>query len=141
MNSSEKELLSECYPLMGQLRPDLDYQDYLERLENQMACGYELGCLCEAEKPLGLIGFSIADCFSAGKHVYIFDFIVEQTFRSKGLGKLLLEWLLVYARTQGCKRVHLDISLSRGDAARFFLKENFSVSALHYSKSLIDKNN
>ena len=53
--------------------------------------------------------------------------------RSQVAGKAMIDWLKHYAREQGCRELHLDSGMHRIDAHRFYDREGFDRSSLHFS--------
>jgi len=63
---------------------------------------------------------------------WIPDFIVEQAYRNRGIGKELLENCITISRKKKCWRIRLETGLSRKRAQRFYKKtmqmEPFALS-------------
>lgn len=81
-----------------------------------------------------------------GKTIYIRNFFVEKSYRSKGVGKILFNGLLKHAKDVGCNRIEFDV-LNRNTGARKFY-ENFNAinmteehgfSLYRICKDVIDK--
>ena len=49
--------IAACYPVMVQLRPQIEQRDFLTRVRRQMAHGYELACVLDADTPVAVAGF------------------------------------------------------------------------------------
>ena len=48
----------------------------------------------------------------------------------------ILDWLAEHARSQGCGQLHLDSGTERTDAHRFYEREGFCASSLHFRREL-----
>lgn len=57
-----------------------------------------------------------------GKTIYMRNFIVEESYRSKGVGKILYNGLLKHAKEVGCNRVDFDV-LNRNTRAQKFYED------------------
>ena len=53
---------------------------------------------------------------------------VHRDFRGRGIGNVMLWWVIERARERGCGVVQLMTSLERPDARRFYEKRGFEVS-------------
>ena len=69
---------------------------------------------------------------AVGKHIYVDDLVTDATTRSKGHGKLLLDWLKVEAVRLGCVRLQLDSGTQRKDAHAFYLREGLRIESFHF---------
>ena len=68
-----------------------------------------------------------------GKHMYIEDLVTDSERRSQGLGRVMMDWLKSHAREHGCEQIHLDSSVRRFPAHRFYLREGFKIASHHFS--------
>ncbi|GIW35087.1 GNAT family N-acetyltransferase [Meiothermus sp.] len=53
---------------------------------------------------------------------------IEHTLRNQGLGRVMMEWVIEYARQRGCALVQLTTDKSRRDAHRFYQRLGFISS-------------
>lgn len=127
-----------------QLRPQYETFDrLLDQIDRQQRHeGYELAYVVaeeassEANPPVTVLsaaGFVLAEKLAWGKHLYVDDLITSQTERSRGAGRLLIDWCRRYALEQGCSQLHLDSGVQRFAAHRFYLREGFRISSHHFS--------
>ena len=83
--------LKQFFPVLKELRPHLNLDDYLEIYKNAKASDqYELIALVSEEKILGVMGYRILYDFVRGRHLYIDDLVAVE--KSKGVGATLLEF-------------------------------------------------
>lgn len=132
---SDSEVLS-TFLVMSQLRTHLNEEKYLERIKGMREHGYRLAAVVENGEIRCVAGFRIQDYLFRGKHLYVDDLVTDENARSKGHGKLMLDWLADEARENGCERFHLDSGVQRQEAHRFYFREGMSISAFHFSKGL-----
>lgn len=126
-----------CYPVMAQLRPQIDAADFLPRVRAQMEHGYRLAFIAnERGAALAVAGFRIGTSLSWGRYLYVDDLITDAAHRSRGLGALLLGWLKTRAAEQGCGQLHLDSGTQRADAHRFYRREGMDPIGYHFSLTL-----
>ncbi len=108
-----------CYPVMAQLRPNLDEESFVEQVFRQEKQGYRLAYLAEGSTVHAVAGLRRAESLAWGRHIYVDDLVTEASERSRGYGTVLLDWIIRHARTTCCEQVHLDSGVHRYDAHRF----------------------
>ena len=124
--------ISACYPVMQQLRPLYSEVAFLTQVKKQMQNGYQLAYLKVGRQICALAGYRYSECLAWGRFMYVDDLITDIEQRSKGYGKLLLDWLKLQATTEQCAQMHLDSGIQRIDAHRFYKREGMTHSGHHY---------
>lgn len=122
------------FKVMKELRGHLKEEEFLDNIreQEQLADFKLLGAYTDGE-PEGVAGFRISKCLAWGKFLYVDDLVTLPVERSKGLGKRMMDWLIDYARQQGCARFELDSGVQRFGAHRFYLRERMEISCHHFS--------
>jgi len=129
--------IERCHSIMGDLRPHVRRQEFLERVKRQKReGGYELAFLEVDGEVKAVAGFRISECLAWGKFLYVDDLVSAPRERSKGHGGRLLDWLVNRAREEGCDELHLDSGVQRFDAHRFYLENRMSITGHHFSMNL-----
>ncbi|MBU2660784.1 GNAT family N-acetyltransferase [Bacillus cabrialesii] len=133
-----KEEWAESYPVMSELRTGLDEETYLQRLE---ACvqkeSYLLFALYEDTAIRALCGALPRISIHKGEHLWIADLVTSAPYRSKGYGKMLLDFAADWAKKAGCGSVSLSSGLQRKDAHRFYTdKMGFTIESYLFRKPL-----
>ncbi|NNE37100.1 MAG: GNAT family N-acetyltransferase [Gammaproteobacteria bacterium] len=131
--------INDTYPVMRELRPHINEQEYLQRIRHQGLDGYQLCFIREVQDVVAVAGFRSGDNLAWGHYLYVDDLVVLPEHRSMGYGKALLDWLREYARQQGCEQLHLDSGFQRKDAHRFYEREGMKSEGYHFSE-MIDLN-
>jgi GNAT superfamily N-acetyltransferase len=133
---SDQDILA-CFPVMRELRVHLrDPAVFLERVRQQQRAGYRLAAVRDGGEPVAVAGFRLSDNLAWGPHLYVDDLVALPQARSRGYGAALLTWLGEFGRSQGATQLHLDSGTQRADAHRFYEREGFHVSSLHFNRSL-----
>ncbi|MCI5107188.1 MAG: GNAT family N-acetyltransferase [Pseudomonadales bacterium] len=135
---SEDADLEKIGPVMRELRPQYSQQQLLQQIRKQQADGYQLAWVEEDGAVLCVAGFVIGEKLAWKKHLYVDDLVSSEKQRSRGAGKLLMDWLKQYAREQGCQQLHLDSGVQRFAAHRFYLREGFAIASHHFSIDKLD---
>ncbi|MCY7757715.1 GNAT family N-acetyltransferase [Bacillus inaquosorum] len=131
-----KEEWAESFPVMSELRTELDEETYLQRLE---ACvrkeSYMLFALYEDTAIRALCGALPRVSIHKGEYLWIADLVTTAPFRSKGYGKMLLDYAADWARKAGFGSVSLSSGLQRKDAHRFYTdKMGFTIESYLFRK-------
>lgn len=128
--------IAEGYAVMVQLRPHLTKADFVPRIRRQMDQGYRLAALYEADSVKAVAGFRMSENLYAGVHMYVDDLVADQDSRSQGYGGVLFDWLVRYAKENGCGQLHLDSGVQRFSAHRFYLQKRMHIVSHHFSLEL-----
>jgi GNAT superfamily N-acetyltransferase len=129
---SDDEILA-TREVMLQLRTAMAPDDYLPIVRRMMADGFHLAALRDAEGEVRAVaGYRYFEMLYAGPILYVDDLITDETTRSKGHGKAMLDWLKAQARSKGCAQLHLDSGVQREKAHRFYFREGMGVNAYHF---------
>ena len=130
------EEIRDCYAVMAELRPHVARGEFVARVRRQMeSAGYKLAYLADGEVK-AVAGFRVSECLAWGKFVYVDDLVSKGGERSKGYGGRLFDWLVEYARAEGCDQFHLDSGVQRFGAHRFYLNRRMSIEAHHFGLKL-----
>jgi GNAT superfamily N-acetyltransferase len=129
--------ITNCFPTMRQLRPKLaTEQDFLARVRRQQQQGYRLAFVEDQGSAVCVAGFRLIENLAWGRFVYVDDLVTDEQARSKGHGEALLNWLIDYARREGCDGLHLDSGVQRFGAHRFYLGQRMDITCHHFALRL-----
>ena len=132
---TDEEILA-CYPVMSELRQHLVKQEFVSRVRWQQQHGYCLAYLEEGEEIQAVVGFRIAESLAWGRYLYVDDLVSRAPIRSRGYGQELFEWVVAFAKSEGCEALHLDSGVQNFAAHRFYLRNNMIISSHHFRLSL-----
>lgn len=125
-----------CYPVMAELRPHLGPEEFLRRVKRQgELAGYRLAYLADGEVR-AVAGFRLTECLAWGKFMRVDDLATRGADRSKGYGGALFDWLVAFAKEEGCDQLHLDSRVQRFGAHRFYLRKRMIIECHHFSLEL-----
>ncbi len=128
--------ISETFPVMHQLRPHLEEEQYLEFVRSLQRSGYRLAFAAEDGEVRCVAGFRIVEFLAYGKFLYVDDLVTAENARSEGHGKRMLDWLARVARKEGCQSLQLESGVQRHAAHRFYFREGMKISSYRFSMGL-----
>ena len=130
------EELHEAFPVMVQLRPHYDEQQFVEQATRQFTAGYHLAACFLDGKLSSLAGYRYVENLYAGRNLYVDDLVTDENRQGAGTAKALFEWLVSEARKNGCGQLHLDSGVQRHRAHRFYLDRGMIISSHHFQMLL-----
>lgn len=131
--------IERCFPVMVQLRTALTKEEYTKSVTNQEEAGYKLAFVEDNDQIVAVAGFRIMNNLAYGKFLFVDDLITDSENRSKGYGDTLFDWLVAFAKKEGCQEFHLDSGVQRFHAHRFYLRKRMSITSHHFGLSLKDE--
>jgi len=131
------EMISQL-SVMQELYPSLTEIQYHEMLSEMIPNNYGQIAVFENEKCVGISGYWIGTKLWCGKYLELDNVIVQKEYRSKGVGKLLSDFLDNKAHLNNCTILVLDAYTSNFKAHRFYYNQGFSPKGFHFVK-IIDK--
>lgn len=132
---TNEEILS-CYSVMAELRPHLEKSEFIALVRSMETEGFQLAFIKNDDVVVAAAGYRIYTNLFMGKHLYVDDLVTSSSFRSKGFGEDLIDWLRDLARSSDCKWFHLDSGTQRGSAHKFYFKQGFTIASYHFSEQL-----
>ncbi len=135
LTHTEAEIAA-CFAVMQELRPHLSPDEFVERVQRQQQQGFLLAALEEEGEVMAVAGFRLLESLAWGRFLYVDDLVTQSEVRSKGHGRLLLDWLVRYAREHRCQELHLDSGVQRFRAHRFYLLHGMEISCHHFAMRL-----
>jgi GNAT superfamily N-acetyltransferase len=131
------ESIARCFEVMRELRPALtSAEEFVARVQRQQGEGFHLAFLEREGQVFTVAGFRVQHMLGRGLTMYVDDLVTGEAFRSQGNGKRMLDWLIAYAREQGCETFSLDSGTHRREAHAFYFREGMRISSFHFALSL-----
>ena len=128
-----------AYDLIIQLSPNLSFNEYESLLKLMIPHNYFQAAVYDGEKCIGVSGYWLLAKLYSGKYIEIDNFVIDERYRSKGVGKLLVDWMMEEARNKGCSMAVLDAYVENFKAHHFYYREGFIARGFHYIKKLNDQ--
>ena len=128
-----EEEIKYCYEVMHQIREDLSKNEFLTAISEQIKNGYQVIYVIENNQIICVAGFTISHKLALGKYLYIEDFVTDKSVKFFEAGKALFDFIKIYAKQQKCSSIHLDSSVTRYEAHKFYLSQNMNIDSHHFS--------
>jgi len=128
------------YPLFEQLWPNKELdKDALKIVFNRGVNSItdELFCLVYLNELIGFCAYAIVNnLWQAGYIAYMYAMVIDEKYRGKGFGTMLINESINDSKDKGLKRLELDSAFHRLKAHEFYLKLGFEKRAFLFSHSL-----
>jgi GNAT superfamily N-acetyltransferase len=124
------------FELLKHLYPNLEYSKYKANLQEMIPHNYTQIAVFDHEVCVGLTGCWSGIKLWSGKYVEIDNFIVHPEHRSKGIGKLLTDFVHQKALDLGCSMIVLDAFTGNFTAHRFYYNQGYEPRGFHFIKML-----
>lgn len=135
----EEHDLDKAVEILLLLRPKYSSDQLREQIREQyLRHQYQLiGVFDDGAGLVGVAGFIEGCKLAWGRYLLIEDFMVTPEWQQSGAGGYLLQWLRHHGLQLGCKELHVNSSVSRFAAHKFYLQEGFRISSHHFSLQLL----
>lgn len=107
-----------------------------ERLQEMVQQNYECLGVFDAEKLIGICGLWFQTRHYAGRSVEVDHVIIDDSYRSHGLGKILFDFVSDYAKTKSCNWIELNSYVYNFPSHKFFYNQGFVAKGYHFVKEL-----
>lgn len=122
--------------LMQFLYPKLALEKYKSYLQEMLPHNYTQVAVFDGDECLGITGCWFGIKLWSGKYLEIDNFIVHPEHRSKGIGKLLTDYVNQKALDLGCTNIVLDAYTNNFTAHRFYYNQGYGPKGFHFVKIL-----
>ncbi|MEO8239032.1 MAG: GNAT family N-acetyltransferase [Flavobacterium sp.] len=120
------------------LYPNISVEKYENYLSEMIPHNYTQIGVFENNICLGITGCWSATKLWTGKYLEIDNFVVHPEHRSKGIGKMLTEYIEQKALNLGCSSIVLDAYTENFAAHRFYYNQGYGPRGFHFVK-ILDK--
>ncbi|SDL70147.1 Ribosomal protein S18 acetylase RimI [Daejeonella rubra] len=140
IRNSTPEDLDEVFSLLQQLWPNrqLNKELFGKAFLNSFDIeGHIIRLACSGNEVIGLCALSLRNnLYAQGTLANIDELVIDEKYRGKGIGKLMLDDVTSIARDKNCPFLELESAFHREDAHRFYEKEGFEKTGYFLSKKL-----
>ena len=122
--------------VMKYLYPTFTLEKYESYLIEMIPHNYKQVAVFENEICVAVSGFWSGTKLWSGKYIEIDNFIVHPEHRSKGLGKMMTDYVDALAKETGCTMIVLDAFTGHFTAHRFYYNQGYVPKGFHFLKIL-----
>ncbi len=130
-----EEMLAQI-EVIRHLYPKFTLEKYESYLKEMIPHNYKQVAVFEANICVGISGFWSGVKLWSGKYVEIDNFIVHPEHRSKGIGKMMTDYINDKAIKAGCTMIVLDAFTGNFTAHRFYYNQGYNPRGFHFIKML-----
>lgn len=131
--SNIKELIS-----FGKLLNPNKSNEEVEKNFTEMFTFENYNCfgLYQDEKLVGISGGWITVRIYSGKQLEIDHFVIDESIRSGGLGKIFVTHIENWSLANNCKTVELNAYVQSDRAHKFYFQNGYKVLGFHFQKGI-----
>lgn len=137
---NDKEEMLQYLHVLNDLYPSLTIQQYSTELDVMLPHNYGQVAVFEGDECLGISGFWVGNKLWCGKYLELDNIVVLESHRSKGVGKLIFDFLSRKAQELNCTMMSLDSYTYNFKAHKFFYNEGFAPRGFHFINILKEEN-
>lgn len=112
---------------------------YRSFLDEMIPNRYTQVAVFDNNKCIGITGCWTSVKLWSGKYLEIDNFVVHEAYRSKGIGKMLTDFIEQKALELGCTNIVLDAFTTNFAAHRFYYNQGYGPKGFHFVK-ILDEN-
>lgn len=135
--TTKEEMLANL-SVLQEMYPGLTFEEYDRELDEMIPHRYGQVAVFEGTECLGLSGYWLGTKLWCGKYLELDNVVVASAHRSKGIGKLIFDYLLEKGEKEGVTMLALDSYTSNFKAHKFFYNEGYAPRGFHFIR-ILDK--
>ncbi|CAM2854425.1 Acetyltransferase (GNAT) family protein [Flavobacterium frigoris] len=116
------------------LYPKFTLEKYECYLKEMVPHNYKQLAVYENDSCVAVTGFWTGTKLWSGRYIEIDNFIVHPEHRSKGLGKMMTDYIDIKAKEEGCSMIVLDAFTGNFTAHRFYYNQGYGPKGFHFVK-------
>lgn len=126
-----------AYPLVTQMYKNMSFETFRSSIEEMISVNnYRMIGVFLDGKLVGVCGYWILLMLYCGRYIQASNLVVDENYRSLGIGKKILSYLEQLGRKQGCVRFVLDSYTENKKSHPLYFREGFYIRGFHFMKDL-----
>lgn len=133
-----KDEMLNSFDILLEVYPSLKIEEYSNELDMMIPNNYgQVGIFIDDEC-VALTGYWIGSKLWCGKYLELDNVVVAEKHRSKGLGKILFDFMEDMAKKENCTMLALDSYTTNFKAHKFFYSQGYAPRGFHFI-NILDK--
>ena len=125
-----------AWDVVKQLRTQLTYDEFEDLIYDMRDREYAMLGIFEKEVLVTYAGVVVQTNLYHKRHLFVDELVTDEKYRSQGYGKMMMEYLVDYAKMAMCENIVLSSGFARDEAHRFYEKEGFLKKSFVFVKTL-----
>lgn len=135
----DKQQMLEHLDVLQGLYPSLTMVQYATELDLMLPHNYSQLAVFDQDECIAICGIWIGNKLWVGKYLELDNIVVNEAYRSRGVGDLIFKTLEQKAHQENCNMLSLDSYTSNFKAHKFFYNQGYSPKGFHFIKLLNEK--
>ncbi|WP_283636025.1 GNAT family N-acetyltransferase [Aquaticitalea lipolytica] len=133
----DKTEINSIIPLIQKLTNNKNSDELLkQRFAEMVTQNYECAVIYDGNKLIGVTGLWYCTRHYSGRSVEVDHVYIDDSYRSKGLGKQFFNWLYEYVKQKGYETMELNTYVQNYPSHKFYYNEGFQILGYHFLKKL-----
>lgn len=128
--------LPEAFEVLTQLRIGLVYEEFEDLVYEMRHKEYKMIGVFEGIELVTFAGVFVQTNLYYKRHLFVDDLVTYDSFRSRGYGDAIMDYLINYAKVAMCENIVLSSGIERTDAHRFYEKMGFEKKSFVFVKAV-----
>ncbi|MFT5661080.1 MAG: GNAT superfamily N-acetyltransferase [Sulfurimonas sp.] len=124
------------YDVIKQLRVELCYKEFEDLVYDMRHMEYKMIGIMDGEVLVTYAGVGVQTNLYHKRHLYVFDLVTDEKYRSQKYGAMMLEYLIDYAKVGMCENIVLSSGFEKEGAHRFYESNGFTKKSFVFLKTL-----
>ena len=124
------------FRLLKQLNTQLQKDDCKKMFPEMIKSGYRMIGAFDNKNCVGISGFWVGTKIWCGKYIEPDNLVIDENYRSAGIGKMLMDWIITEGKKLSCKVSVLDTYTNNDKSHRFYFREGYVIKGFHFYKEL-----
>ncbi|OYU94450.1 MAG: GNAT family N-acetyltransferase [Bacteroidetes bacterium B1(2017)] len=125
------------FALIQQLNPTIKASNYEEMILEMYPLPYRMLGVFDGEHCIAVCGYWVLTKLYCGKYLELDNVVVDEKYRSKGIGKIMSEHMNQIAIKENCRVMVLDAYIPNQKAHEFYEREGYEKKGYHFVKKVI----
>jgi GNAT superfamily N-acetyltransferase len=125
-----------AWDVVKELRTQLNYKEFEDLIYEMRDINYTMIGIFEKDQLITYAGVNVTTNLYHKRHLFVYELVTLNSYRSQGYGKLMLEYLYDYAKMGACENVVLSSGFAREDAHNFYEKNGFEKKSFVFVKPI-----